>query len=65
MVNLGVKKGTPKILMTATEVAEMTGVSRESIIRYCQKGQLPSFKFGGVWAILFKDYIEEKERKNK
>lgn len=43
-------KNLPSVL-TASEYAEVVGLSVSTVRRWCQKGQLPAVRTGGIWLI--------------
>jgi excisionase family DNA binding protein len=50
--------------MTIEEVAEYLQVSRDSIYRMAQKGEMPASKFGSLWRF-DKQEIDEWMKKNR
>lgn len=38
-------------LLTTTEAAEITGLSRDRITQYCRAGTIPAMKIGRDWVI--------------
>jgi len=46
-----------KNLLTSTEVAEMLGISKDSVKKYCQNGAIEALKLGRSW------FIEKSEAK--
>lgn len=51
-------------LLTLTEAAEILQVSKRTLLRMIQQGDVPAFKVGGQWRIResqFKKWVEHKE----
>lgn len=51
-------------LLTLEAAAEILQVSKRTLLRMIQKGEVPAFKVGGQWRIResqFKKWVEEKE----
>lgn len=55
-------------LLTFEEVATILSVSKRTICRITQKGQLPAFKVGGQWRIResqLRDWVEQREKPDR
>lgn len=55
------KDDTGLKLLTLTEAAEILKISKRTLHRMIQQGQIPAFKVGGQWRILesrFQQWVE-------